>query len=480
VPYLDPLVLRETIVRLYGPAGTGQITSWRVSSFTFDELEAYLDAQGLSAEPSPAEGEEPTATSLPSESVEAALPSGDWIIFATLKPESGSSQPGILRRFLAEHADALRDSSLIVLAFDAPYYLDATEISKLSAYYVAYSWTASFVEQTIRALFGEFAPGGTPPVSVAGVNYDIVVQTSPDPDQTIALHYRVNDLDSEGPTPGPTMDGQSTSTEEERATQEPRLQAGDELVLRTGVIVDHNGHPVPDGTLVQFFFTYPQEGLERSETAVTAGGVAETAITLDQDRTGQLDVSIQAEPVPRTLVLRVTLQEGEASSVATLEPSPTVAATLPVTSAVEVPLSKTPVPTPGPGQGFAGRESADVGSLDLVLALAGVMLVGGLGYTAVRSGGASAIHALRVSLWCVVGGLALYLAYALRLPGANWLRRQVGAWAAAWVALAGGLIPLLSSRAMGRWGLQTERWPGLGGLKAGGYHGEDEHGTGQS
>ena len=41
------------------------------------------------------------------------------------------------------------------MAFDAPYFLDSTEISKLSAYYGVYSRTGAFVDAAARALFLE-------------------------------------------------------------------------------------------------------------------------------------------------------------------------------------------------------------------------------------------------------------------------------------------------------------------------------------
>ncbi|MCK4317106.1 MAG: hypothetical protein KAX24_15170, partial [Anaerolineae bacterium] len=238
VSYIDPLALRDTIVRLYGPDATGQITPWRVTSFTFDQLEEYMSALA----PSPTAGEAITPTQ--PYPVEVALGGADWIIFAMLNPTGDPPQSGAVRRFLAERADALRDPHLVVLAYDAPYYLDATEINKLSAYYVAYGRMGPFIEGSVRALFGEFAPRGTAPVSVAGINYDLSTRTSPDPEQTITLYYDIGGPPEEGqPMPEPPEEGQPTP-------EPPRLDVGDELRLRTGVIVDHNNHPVPDGTPV--------------------------------------------------------------------------------------------------------------------------------------------------------------------------------------------------------------------------------------
>ena len=79
----------------------------------------------------------------------------------------------------------------------------------------------------------------------------------------------------------------------------------------------------------------------------------------------------------------------------------------------------------------------------MILALAAVLITGGMGYYAVRLNAGSTSLALRLGLWCVVGGLTLYLAYALRLPGAALLRERSGLWAAGWITLLGGAVPLI-------------------------------------
>ena len=439
VPYIDPLALEETIVRLYGPRATGQISPWRVTSFTFDQLEEYLST------PPPTGGEETTPA--PSHLIEPVLLNADWIIFAMLNPSGEPPQSGVVRRFLAERADALRHPHLVVLAYDAPYYLDATEVSKLSAYYVAYSRIEPFIEASVRALFGEFAPVGTPPVSVTGINYDLLTQTSPDPEQILTLYYDISEPPEEDqPTPQPTEEGQPTPepTEEGQPTPEPRLEAGDELRLHTGVIVDRNGHPVPDGSPVQFIFTYPQEGLERSILATTHGGIAEAAVTLE--RTGQLDISIQADPFPRTIALQITIQEGEPPIISTPTPEPTPIPTPTPTIEPEPTREGTPQPTAEPGNGESEEETPTTEKTEapeLALALAGVLLASSTGYYVVRSNSGPVSRALRLALWCVIGGLTLYLAYALGLPPATWLREQSGVWAAGWVTLFGSMVPLV-------------------------------------
>jgi hypothetical protein len=63
-------------------------------------------------------------------------------------------------------------------------------------------------------------------------------------------------------------------------------------------------------------------------------------------------------------------------------------------------------------------------------------------------------RALRLALWCAIGGLTLYLAYALRLPGAAWLRERGGVWIAWGMALLGGVVPLVIA-----WILEQQRQP---------------------
>lgn len=453
VPFIDPAMLGDTMLRLYGPRATGQIVPWRLSSFNFAELDEYLDTLPTAPTPTPTAEPEVTPTPSPLHPVGSVLQNADWIIFAMLDPKGDPPHSQAVRRFLAERADALRDAHFVVLAYGAPYYLDATEISKLSAYYVAYGWSEPFVEASVRALFAEFPPAGTPPVSVTGINYDLLVRTSPDPQQIITLHYSVKKPSEDPePSPEPTAEGQPTPepTLEGQPTPEPRLETGDELRLQTSVIVDRNGNPVPDGTPVNLIFTYPQEGLEHSVLNTTRGGVAETTIMLD--RTGQLNISVQADPVPRTVRLQLTIQEGGETVISTPTPGPTVPApTVTPTVRSEPAPVETPQGTPAAGSGEEGPTTAGgAGMLDLTLALAGVLMVGGGAYYLLRFKNRPVGQALGLALWCTIGGLALYVAYALHVPGAAWLRHKSGVWAAGWVALIGSVVGLVIARVLRR------------------------------
>ncbi len=62
---------------------------------------------------------------------------------------------------------------MIVFAFNAPYFLDLTDISEITAYYCLYSKSPPFVEVAARLLFRELTPAGILPVSVQGIGYDL-------------------------------------------------------------------------------------------------------------------------------------------------------------------------------------------------------------------------------------------------------------------------------------------------------------------
>jgi beta-N-acetylhexosaminidase len=487
VPYVEPGTLEETMVSLYGPQATGQVAPGLISSFTFDQLQSHLDAPPLpppTPTSVPATGEPITATATPAPlTVAQSLRDADWVIFGMLNPNQGPSQANVVRRFLAERADALRGPHVVVMAYDVPYCLDATEISKLSAYYAAYSHLTPFVKASVRALFGEFAPPGDPPVSITGINYDLLTQTSPDPEQTIPVTYSVvNALGEERtptpaglePTTAPTAEGEpvAESTQEAQPTTgspgtETRLEKGDQLRLRTGEIIDHNGHVVPDGTPVQFIFNYPQEGLEQSILATTDEGIAEAALTLD--RTGRLDISVQADPVPRKVALQITIQEGGSATIVTPTPSPTATPTdTPTPSPTPTPtrqVADTPTgtgssagatvaaTTAADGELAASPAAREVQFWDLLVALFGAAVIGGSAYYAMRLSDRTVSRALRVALWCVIGGLVIYLLYVLSLPYLHLFDEEGEVWVAGAVTLAGSSTALLLA-----WLVDRRKW----------------------
>jgi beta-N-acetylhexosaminidase len=121
-------------------------------SYSFADLHKFLN--------------ETPATPEERSSLETDLSLANWVVVSMLKPDSTRPETQAFQRLLSERADILRNKKIIVFAFGAPYYLDATDISKLTAYYGLYSKTAPFVDVAARILFQELVPTGALPVSV--------------------------------------------------------------------------------------------------------------------------------------------------------------------------------------------------------------------------------------------------------------------------------------------------------------------------
>jgi beta-N-acetylhexosaminidase len=408
---LDPNSLRNEMLALYGPQETGQVSPERIRSFTFAQLRSYLN----SGKPD----------------LDAYLQDAEWIVFAMLNyapvtdPDSAA-----LKQFLRERATGPEAQKLIVLAYEAPWYLDTTEVSKLTAYYGLYGKTEAFIEISMRALFLEFTPSGRSPVTVEGIGYDLTRQLSPDPGQVIQV-LQVEEPAAANATPQPLS-----------------LKVGDSLAVRTSVIVDRNGNPVPDLTPVTFRYVYQGEGLGGQTESYTEKGVAVATITLERE--GELQISATSDPARNSIPLVVRLSEGMSqiltptpAPTATPEPSPTA------------PPSPTSAPTPTPTTVPAISQAVEPLSpppeprlrwLDLVLALLGIAAAGGVVYLAgtrariaVRSWNPPA----RLALWSGVCGLTGYLVYGLALPGSSFLEPVPAGLRGLLIGMACGMLPLL-------------------------------------
>lgn len=423
--------LEETILKLYGPGATNQIRPTQVQSFTFTELALFLARQ-----PSVLPTQEPTATPLPNY-LEIALNNADWIVFAMLDIDKTAPNSNIVKQFLDERDDLARAKRVVVMAYNRPYYLDETEISKLKAYYGVYSRMDPFIEASIRALFGEGElPHSAPPVSVEGVNYYLLEQTEPDPDQVIDL--TIYAIDGESLT-SPPVDGTPSPT--------PVIpQVGQVLTLRTGVILDHNGHLVPDGTPVEFLFSYPDSPGPVPKVAATKNGIAEIDFTLD--RPAELKISVRSGAATKSTELTVgesvqrivpTPEPPTPTNTPTPTPTPTDTPTptpTPTATATPVPtptLTPTPIPTPSP---LKPIEIDRVQGPDLVLLLVTTSLLGGVGFVIGRNGGTSVVIGLRVFLWSWILSLAVYSSYGLGILG-SW---GAQGWPKTWSGVASGIV----------------------------------------
>jgi len=218
--------LEDAILRLYGPLSGNHLVRANLTSYSFKDLSTLLDFPD------------------DAEQMVIDLYNANWIIIAALDVNESRPYSSALPRLLAERQDLLRDKKIILFAYGAPYYLDATNISKISAFFALYNKLPAAIDASARILFKELPSfPGSLPVSVPGVNYDLISATSPDPDREFQIY--VGDL----PEPANTTDSpESTPTA-------PIYHVEDVIEFHTGIILDHNGNPVPDGTPVDFLIT---------------------------------------------------------------------------------------------------------------------------------------------------------------------------------------------------------------------------------
>ncbi len=415
-PLIAVDAMRAAILRSYGPEATGLISLANIYSYSLEDLASYFDFGGLA--PPPAEGETPQPNSL-----SFALDTAEWVIFLMLDVSPDVPASNALKRFLADPPVGL-DTHIVVMAMGAPYYLDSTEISKLTAYYALYSYTPPFVEVAARALFGGVTLVGAPPVSIGGVNYDILRATSPDPDQVISLTYTVErpgDNRTPAPTPG-----------------EPAVGQGDTLRLSTGPILDRNGHLVPDGTPVEFVLNY-SDGMRDVQPTVTLGGVAQTSILLS--RPGELRITVSSGEARSSETVQLVVPDTGRAPVIILPPDVTPTSTAAPT--------RTPVPRPttqpevtlqatAPPETSLPRNS--VTFAHLFLASLGLTLLG-MGVFAIGFVLRDINRGLLFALPTLIFGLLAYNYYALLLPGAEVWRNLGGdTWGAGLATWFGGLF----------------------------------------
>ena len=375
--------LQKDVVRLYGQSGSAQILTNRLSSFTLSELGLMLN------------GESQT-------DIEASLTRATWVVISLA--DVNKDQLTVLRRFFAERPSLLRNKNVILFSFTAPYYLDATDISKLTAYYVLYSKQPAFVDVAARLLFQQVSLQGVSPVSIPAMNYDLTKETSPAESQVIPLFLENEETSA--------PDGETATA---APTEIPLYRIGDTIAVQAGPILDHNNHIVPDGTVAQFTISTRAEsgGILRQVEATTVGGLAHATFVIDKP--GSVEIRVTSEPAFLSNVLQFEASsEGVAVTVVVPVVSATATEILPTPTTVIVETGwVTPEGYPRMG-----------GWLLTLLALFGSV---GLAFWAV-SKIISVRWGLRWALCIVIGGLFGYNYLALGFPGAaNWIASEAGA-----------------------------------------------------
>jgi beta-N-acetylhexosaminidase len=380
-----------------------------MTSYSFAELWKYLNASPQSTDTQPTQ-------------FETDLKLANWVVVSAIKPNTTQPETQAFLRLLSDRPQLLRDKKVIAFAFGAPYYLDATDVSKLTAYYGMYSKSAPFIEVAARILFQDlFAAGaGALPVSVSGVGYDLTIATRPDPTQIIPLF----------------IDSPSTSSRLANGTLEPTpaplFRVGDVFPLRTGVIYDRNHNPVPDGTAVRFVFSVISESTGSNQTQIdteTIDGIARAVYRID--RPGLLEIHAASDEEARSNLLRLDITTGVSAGVTLVAPTPQPTETLVPTPTVTVTAVATPtIPPPIPP-----TVHFQDWFLALSIALAGAIAIAWFG---IRM--AIARWGLRWALCGVIGGMLSYNYLALNMPGSQALLGEYGTSGVLLVTITGVLI----------------------------------------
>lgn len=397
--------LQKAVLRLYGPAGTGQVFTSRLNSFPLKEVELMLN------------GESQT-------DIEGILDRSNWIVVSLTDVSKG--QIALLQRFFSERPNLIRNKNVILFSFTAPYYLDPTDISKLTAYYALYSKQPAFVEVAARLLFQEISVQGASPVSIPAVNYDLITVMSPDPTQIIPLALD-QAVDVTPTSETPTSEAIPTQTEI------PLYRIGDTIALKAGPILDHNQHLVPDGTPVRFTMT-TLEGdgsiLQQVESN-TVDGFARASFPINKP--GEVEIKAVSEPALDSVALRFVFAPNEGAAVTVVVPS--------VTFAPETPtLTVTPV-VQNDLVSAEGYPRVGIWLLVMLAIFGGAILM----FWAV-SRIVSRRWGLRWALCVFLGGLAAYNYLALGFPGAaDWIASSAGSFGVLLLTFAGEVIGALGA-----------------------------------
>lgn len=372
--------LEKAILRLYGPQSGRQVMPANISSFSYREVINLLDF--------PAD----------TEYLEESLSTATWIVVVARETSPDRPVSLALQRLLSERQDLIRGKTVLVFAMNAPYYLDATNISKLTAYFGIYSKLPAFIDVAARLLFREIpSPPGSLPVSVPGIGYDLITATSPDPSQVIPLYLGGRPpevIDQNGPSATPSL---------------PLYNVGDVVVVETGTILDHNGNPVPDGTPVEFQILSQGETTRLAQVE-TQSGLASTSFVIEQSQNFELvAVSSPAQSAPLSIQVK---SEGVVQE----PPDPTTTqlfSTLTPTPKIQV--------TPA-----AGPTEPDLQQFQLVklrawfLSLLTIIAVSLFAYQLGALFG-KVRRGISWGLSALISGLFVYNYLMLELPGSAWL-----------------------------------------------------------
>ncbi len=377
-PNLDVNALQSAVSQLFSPQGVNQNSYLRLSSYSLNDVSALL------------------AGNNPPSNLESDLSHAAWVVISLADTSNG--QPQLISRFLSERQDLLGNKYVILFSFGAPYYFDATDISHVTAYYALYSKQPPFIEVAARLLFQELTPTGASPVSISALGYDLISITAPDPNQIISLTLDLPAI--------PASTNASTPVFTPVPTAVPLFKIGDTIAIRTGVINDHNGNPVPDGTVAHFSMTLTGEGgsILQQADATTTNGIARVSFGLDKP--GLLEIRVASDPATLSEVLQLDVSAGQPAAVTVIVPVQS--------TQTGVVLTATPQLEQSPFMTRQGTPLFNAWLLTIILLLVGALVAFFVGNRLV-----SRQWGIRWGLCALSCGLLTYNYFAFGMPGSN-------------------------------------------------------------
>jgi len=398
ISHLSTNAFSTTLTELYGSKGSQQLSESRISSYSFVQLTEILDQVSEPSDPYMIDN----------------FRRSKWVIFNFQGLDADLPQTYALKRLLAERVDLLQNKNVIVFSYGEPYYLDSTEIAKLTAYYALYDKTQAALDIAARVLMQEAQPVGSLPVSLDTVGYDLGQQTAPTPNQVIPIALLTTSMTTTEVTPTPDAPFSAP------VTPVPLFRMGETVRIQAGPVRDKNNHTVPDGTVVRFTVRLAGENLIITQPdALTIDGLATISYRIERD--GIFEVTAASEPamVSGTLVLNT---QGGLAQVIMPTPTPTIQPTPTITP----PPTQTPVPseTPEPGANTTGFPRMMDWFLIVLILIAGFGAAFLVGF---RWWGGTG-WAFRSGFCTLIGGLLAYLLLTLGIDSLVELVKESSSW----------------------------------------------------
>jgi beta-N-acetylhexosaminidase len=117
VPAVDSF--QKAVLNAFGPGSANQVVSSRLSSYSFQHVLDWLNDIN------------------PPENIGTDLRNANWIVVGIQNLDVNRPSSYAFKRLLSEKPDLFRNKNVIVFALNAPYYLDATDLSMVTAYYLS-------------------------------------------------------------------------------------------------------------------------------------------------------------------------------------------------------------------------------------------------------------------------------------------------------------------------------------------------------